>query len=110
MWYTYSIFLSPKIRKQKNNQLIYISSFVLLQQTSGGSGMRGPLHCPRIDRDLTGTLYVPEGVHKSVAVRGMNFPQVLFGKSVPRDFVIKYVLAKYSSTVKQVIVLPTLKN
>ena len=38
--------------------------------------MRGPLHCPRIDKDATGTLFVPEGVQKSVAVRGMNFPQV----------------------------------
>ena len=39
--------------------------------------MRGPLHCPRIDKDATGTLFVPEGVQKSVAVRGMNFPQVI---------------------------------
>ena len=39
--------------------------------------MRGPLHCPRIDKDLTGTLFVPEGVQKSVVVRGMNFPQVI---------------------------------
>ena len=73
--------------------------------------MRGPLHCPRIDKDLTGTLYVPEGVHKSVAVRGMNFPQVMYIKSVPRVFVIKFMLAKITVQLcNQVIMLPTLKK
>ena len=73
--------------------------------------MRGPLHCPRIDKDLTGTLYVPEGVHKSVAVRGMNFPQVLYIISVPRDLVIKFMLAKSKvQPCNQVIILPTLKT
>lgn len=51
--------------------------FSFFQQTSGDSGKIGPLHCPRIDKDQTGTLYVPEGVKKSVTVRGMNFPEVM---------------------------------
>ncbi|XP_060592222.1 plexin-A1-like isoform X2 [Ruditapes philippinarum] len=45
------------------------------QRISSRSGMKGPLHCPRIDSERTGTIYVPEGIEKNVVIRGINFPQ-----------------------------------
>ncbi|KAL3853455.1 hypothetical protein ACJMK2_016991 [Sinanodonta woodiana] len=44
-------------------------------RTSAESGMRGPLHCPGIDHEATGTIYVPEGVEKAVTIQGHNLPR-----------------------------------
>ncbi|KAL4225917.1 hypothetical protein ACF0H5_013905 [Mactra antiquata] len=60
-------------------EIVYSKSYSgLVRNTQAGSsrtGTKGPLHCPRIDSERTGTIYVPQGVEKDVIIRGINFPQ-----------------------------------
>jgi len=48
----------------------------VLQHLTSTTGMKGPQHCPGIDRKRTGLIYVPQGVEKKVVIRGYSFPQV----------------------------------
>ncbi|XP_069141265.1 plexin-B-like isoform X2 [Argopecten irradians] len=42
-----------------------------------GDGRRGPNHCPRIDRNKTEPVYIPNQRAKAITIHGFNFPEHL---------------------------------
>lgn len=72
----------------------------MFQRVSASSGMKGPLHCPRIDSERTGTIYVPEGIEKNVVIRGINFPQVKYCRLLEGHIVTKLYFSSVTCTSK----------
>ncbi|XP_033744858.1 plexin-B-like isoform X3 [Pecten maximus] len=44
-----------------------------------GEGRRGPNHCPRVDRNKTEPVYIPNEKAKPITIQGFNFPEHLPG-------------------------------
>lgn len=54
--------------------MLFISLNVLFFQRYSINGPRGAIHCPKIDVDKTGSVYLPENIGKTVVIKGVNFP------------------------------------